>query len=37
MFKLLQRLGKGAQGAVFEAENRQDKKKYALKKVARLK
>jgi probable inactive protein kinase-like protein SgK071 len=32
-YKMLQRLGKGAQGAVFLAENRQDKRKYVLKKV----
>ncbi|XP_062514884.1 serine/threonine kinase-like domain-containing protein STKLD1 [Corticium candelabrum] len=32
-YRLLQRLGKGAQGAVFLVENRDDKVKYVLKKV----
>jgi len=32
-YKLLQRLGKGAQGSVFLVENKDDKKKYVLKKV----
>ncbi|XP_068695126.1 uncharacterized protein [Montipora foliosa] len=32
-YKLHQRLGKGAQGSVFLAENKQDKKMYVLKKV----
>ncbi|KXJ19701.1 serine/threonine kinase-like domain-containing protein STKLD1 [Exaiptasia diaphana] len=32
-YKLHQRLGKGAQGAVFLVENKHDKKKYVLKKV----
>ena len=32
-YKLLQRLGKGAQGSVFLVEHRLDKKKYVLKKV----
>ena len=34
IFKLHQRLGKGAQGSVFLAENKQDKKMYVLKKVS---
>lgn len=33
-FKLHQRLGKGAQGSVFLAENKLDKKMYVLKKVS---
>ncbi|XP_065068204.1 serine/threonine kinase-like domain-containing protein STKLD1 [Rhopilema esculentum] len=32
-YKLLQRLGKGAQGSVFLVESKEDKKKYVLKKV----
>ena len=35
-FKLHQRLGKGAQGSVFLAENKLDKKMYVLKKVSPL-